>query len=140
MKKRLLIVTALVLVLAGGVMYKLVLAAPKPAGKEKVQGTLFTLQDPFLINLAGGHYGKVSVALLLSVPPPAPPAGGSTPVELPQQAVVRAVITDALTGVDPQQLVDASARHELLARLVKALDRQTDEPITRVYLTDLTVE
>ena len=137
MKKKLMIVVPLAVLLLGAVMYKMVLSAPPAKAKEKITGTLVTLSDPFLVNLAGGHYGKITVAFLLSTAP-APAADGT--VTLPEQAAVRAIVTDKLTGIEPGELVDASARHDLVASLLKALDKQTDEPITKVYLTDITVQ
>jgi flagellar basal body-associated protein FliL len=136
-KKKLMIIVPVVVLLVGAVMYKMVLSAPPAKAKTKVTGTLVTLSDPFLVNLAGGHYGKVTVALLLSA---APTAAADGAVTLPEQAAVRSVVTDELTGIEPARLVDASARHDLVATLLKALHKQTDEPITRVYLTDITVQ
>ena len=137
MKKKLMIIVPVVVLLIGAVMYKMVLSAPPAKAKTKITGTLVTLSDPFLVNLAGGHYGKVTVALLLST---APVAAADGTVTLPEQAAVRAVITDRLTGIEPGELVAASSRHALLAILLKALHKQTDEPITQVYLTDVTVQ
>jgi flagellar protein FliL len=117
--------------------YMFVLAPKKAAAKPKVNGTLVQLSEDFVVNLAGGHYGKVSIALLLSS---APPAGSGGTVTLPQESAVRSVITDELTGLEPAQLVDRGARHELLARLLKVLKRSTDEPVTEVLITDLAVQ
>src|SRR5581483_4284121 len=69
MKKKLMIVVPILLVVLGGA-YKMVLA-PKPASaKEKIQGSLLELSPEFIVNLAGGRYGKLSVAVLLGSPPP----------------------------------------------------------------------
>jgi len=122
-------------VLAAAYMF---LLAPKkaPAKPPKVDGTLVPLAGDFVINLAGGHYGKLSVAVLMSSPPPV--ATGA--VTLPEDAAVRAVITDELTNLDPAELTDRASRHDLLAHLVQALKQRTDEPITKVLFTDLAVQ
>ena len=66
MKKKLIIAVPVLLLAVVGAVYKLVLAPkPKPAPPAKVQGVLVPLANEFVVNLAGGHYGKVSVALLM---------------------------------------------------------------------------
>jgi flagellar basal body-associated protein FliL len=139
-KKKILI--PLVVVLLGvGIGYKLFLA-PKPVPVvKKVEGTLVPLADPFTINLAGGHYGRVSVSLL--VDPTAVPVvaeGSTTGPTLEQNDLVRSIITDTLTGIDQSRLIDRSARHTLLAQLVKDLKKSTDEPVKEVLITDLAVQ
>ena len=139
MKKKLkFIIPIPILLVVLGVAYTMFLA-PKPAAAKppKVAGTLVPLTGDFVINLAGGHYGKLSVAVLLSSAPAAAAAG---PVTLPEDAAVRAVITDELTNLDPSELTDRTARHDLLARLLQALKQKTDEPITQVLFTDLAVQ
>ena len=117
--------------------YMFLLAPKKAAAKPpKVDGTLVPLTGDFVINLAGGHYGKLSVAVLMSSPPPVT-TGAAT---LPEDAAVRAVITDELTNLDPAELTDRASRHDLLAHLVQALKQRTDEPITKVLFTDLAVQ
>jgi hypothetical protein len=139
-KKKLMIVVPVLLLALGGA-YKMVLAPKAKAAPKKVEGTLVPLGTDFVVNLAGGHYGKISVALLLTTPPPAAAAGaaGAAPV-LPEDAAVRAAITDELTGLDPQQLINRSRRKALVARLQKVLTHTTDEPVERVLLTDIAVQ
>jgi flagellar FliL protein len=117
--------------------YVFLLAPKKVAAKPKVPGTLVKLPDDFVVNLAGGHYGKLSVALQMKTAP-APAADGSIP--LPQEAEVRALITDELTGVQATDLIDRNERHALLRHLLTVLKHSTDEPITNVLITDLAVQ
>jgi flagellar basal body-associated protein FliL len=131
MLKTLLIVLPIVLLFAGGTAYALVRATTAEDGAVKVQGALVSLGDEFVVNLAGGHYGKVSVTLLL--------VDGSLP-RLAQSAAVRAVITDELTGIPPEELINRRQRHRLIERLEHALKRETDEPINKVLLTDIAVQ
>lgn len=135
-RKRLLVGLALVVLLGAGAAYKLVLS-PKAAESRKIVGTLYTLSDPFLVNLAGGHFGKLSVAVLLVKAPPTTADG--TP-QLPQLAAVRAIVTDVLTDREPADLIEAGPRRALLKIVLRTLEQQTDEPITAVYLTDITVQ
>jgi flagellar FliL protein len=138
MKKKLLIVLPIVLLLAGGGAYKTVLAPKKAEAKRKISGTLLPLDPEFVVNLAGGRYGKVSVALLVKKAPPAPQNGAAP--ELEQNAAVRSVITDELTGIEPITLLSPTQRHRLLNRVVKALHASTDEEITKVYFTDIAIQ
>src|SRR4051794_17349791 len=137
MKKKLLLVLPVLLLVAAGAAYKLVLA-PQPAqAKPKVAGALFPLADPFLLNLAGGRYARVSVALVLAGE--AAPAEGAKLV-VPQEAAVRASITDRLTGVSAADLIDRADRHQLVGQLRKDLLRMTDDKVEEVLLTDVTVQ
>jgi flagellar basal body-associated protein FliL len=138
--KKILIGIVLLLVVVGGV-YKVVLAPkPKPVVK-KVDGTLVGVGDPFTINLAGGHYGRLSVSLVVDANA-LPAAAGATESAslLPQNDVVRSIITDNLTGIDQERLIDRQARHELLTGLVRDLKKSTDEPVKEVLITDLAVQ
>jgi flagellar FliL protein len=137
-KLKFIIPVPILLIVAAAAAYMLVLA-PKPAKAKppKVDGTLFTLTNDFVINLSGGHYAKLGVALLLSSPPPASADGTTT---LPQEAAVRATITNDLTGVTPTKLINRSSRAALLTELLADLKHSTDEPITKVLITDLAVQ
>jgi flagellar FliL protein len=137
--KKILIGVVLLLVVLGGV-YKVMLAPkPKPVVK-KVEGGLVSVGDPFTVNLAGGHYGRVSVALLVDETALPVAAEGAAATSLPQNDVIRSIITDTLTGVDQERLINRNQRHELLAGLVKDLKKSTDEPVKEVLITDLAVQ
>lgn len=138
--KKILIGIVLLLVVVGGV-YKMVLAPkPKPVVK-KVEGTLVGVGEPFTVNLAGGHYGRVTVSLVVDETAlPAAAAEGAAPMQLPQNDVIRSIITDTLTGVDSARLINRGERHELLEGLIKDLKKSTDEPVKEVLITDLAVQ
>jgi flagellar basal body-associated protein FliL len=115
------------------------LLSPKPAAaKEKIVGTLLPLTNPFIVNLAGDRYGKLSVSLLLSKAPP--PSTTGLPVTLPEDSAVRAIITDETTGIPASELIDRKQRNALLARILKRMKHTTDEPVTQVLITDLAVQ
>src|SRR3954449_9657080 len=101
------VVPVLLLVVLGGV-YKFVLAKPgKPAPKPKVDGQVYVLPKEFLINLSGGRFAKLSVGLVLDEAQATvaegeatkPPEGFGT---LPQEAVIRDLVTDTLTDGSAQ--------------------------------------
>jgi flagellar basal body-associated protein FliL len=66
--------------------------------------------------------------------------GATTAPKLEQNDLVRSIITDTLTGIDQQRLIDRSERHDLLEKLVKDLKKSTDEPVKEVLITDLAVQ
>ena len=137
MKKKIMILVP-VLLLVVGAAYKMVLA-PKPvAPKKKIAGAVVPLQKEFLLNLEGGRYAKVSVALVMPTVPVA--AEGATAPPLEQEAAVRAVVTDRLTGLPAAWLITRPKRHELLDEIRKAIDHTTDEEVDEVLFTDITVQ
>ena len=137
MKKKILILVP-VLLLVVGAAYKMVLA-PKPVPpKKKIEGAVVPLQKEFLLNLDGGRYAKVSVALVMPAAPAAAEGAESPPLE--QEAAVRAVVTDRLTGLPASWLILRPKRHELLDEIKKALNHTTDEEVDEVLFTDITVQ
>jgi flagellar basal body-associated protein FliL len=138
--KRILAIPVVLLVVLG-VAYKMFLA-PKPKSEvKKVHGTLVALGEPFTLNLAGGHYGRLSVSLIMGEGGAASHAAASTTAPaIPQADLVRSIITDNLTGIDQSRLIDRRARHDLLAQLVRDLKKSTDEPVKEVLITDLAVQ
>jgi flagellar basal body-associated protein FliL len=135
MKKKLLIALPILLVLAGGYVAKSTLLKKKVV-PPKIAGALVTLSPEFLVNLSGGHYGKVTVALQLKTAP----AKQAAPVVLPQDAAVRANVTDALTGLSTSDLIERGRRHAVQALILKALRTHTDEPVKNVLFTDIAVQ
>jgi len=145
-KKKLLI--ALVpLVLAGFVAYKM-LAPKAPEPKVKVQGNVYVLPKAFLINLRDGQFARLSVALVID---PSASAGGhgasaasAKPPEgygdLPQEALVRSVITNAITGQPAARLTTSRSREALKKRIRNELKRTTDVHATSVLITDVAVQ
>jgi flagellar protein FliL len=144
MKKKLIIVLPVVLLAVAGGAYKFVLA-PKPAAAAppKIEGAIVKLPQEFVLNLAGGHYGRVTVALILphtAVPAGAHGAADPTSSGLEQEAAIRAIVTDELTGVEKSELVERKARHELLEHLAKRLHKETDTEVEDVLFTDIAVQ
>jgi flagellar basal body-associated protein FliL len=141
MKKKMKLILPLVLVLVvGGAAYKMVLA-PKPAQakKPKIEGHLVALQPAFVVNLADGRYGKLTVSVLVTHLPVAAHGGSAGPT-LEQNDAVRAVVTDTLTGIPADELISRHGRTQLLKHVLHNLHDQTDEHVKKVYFTDIAVQ
>jgi flagellar basal body-associated protein FliL len=145
-KKIIMAVVALVVV---GGAYKFVLAKPKAAAKKpNVEGTLYVLQKEFLVNLADSRYAKVSAALVLNPKDHSAVAagghGGPVPPEgygaMTQEAIVRAIVTDALTGRDAADLEDPRKRDRLRKEIVERIHEETDVHADDILFPDLTVQ
>jgi flagellar FliL protein len=67
-----------------------------------------------------------------------PPPEGFGP--LPQEAVVRDVITDTITDTKSQELVSRKGRNALKAKLLKSLRARTDVKVKDVLFTDVAVQ
>ena len=145
MKKKILI--GLVVVLAiGGYVAKSMLLKPKVI-PPKIAGEVYVLPKTFTMNLADGRYATLTVALELapgqSDGASAAAAGGSTDTglgTLPEEAVVRALITRTVTGVNGDVLTSSSGSSQLEQEIKQEIDTQTDVKVSRVYFTDLAVQ
>jgi flagellar FliL protein len=149
-KGKLKFVLPLVALLLLGGAYKTVLAKPKEkAPKPKVHGQVYVLPKEFLLNLKDDRYAKLTVALVLPHHEPiaaesgghgggaAPPEGWGT---LPQEAVIRNIVTDTLTGVDGDKLVEPEGRESLKKKLLKKIHKQSDVHAEDVLFTDVAVQ
>lgn len=137
-KKKLMIIAPVVLLLVVGVAYKKVLAPkPKPV-KMKIEGHLLALDPEFVINLAAGRYAKLSVAVLTKEPPVAAHPGEAPGLE--QNAAVRSIITDELTGISAEDLTSKAGRKQILVEIKHRIHKDTDEHVDAVYFTDIAVQ
>jgi flagellar basal body-associated protein FliL len=147
MKKKLIIVVALLMVLGG--VYKFVLAKPKEAAaKPKVEGAVYVLGKEFLVNLESGRFAKVTVAIVLAHDDVSTvPAGGheaASPPEgygtMAQEAVVRAIVTDDLTDAKANDVIDREGREHLQEKILKDIHAKTDVKAEEVLFPDVTVQ
>lgn len=137
--KKKLLALPIVILLVAGVGYKMFLA-PKPVPpKKKIEGHVLPLDKEFVVNLADGHYGKLSVAIVVDESS-IPADHGSGPIVLPQNAVIRAIVTDELTGIDQAELVEREPRAELAETILKRIEKETDEKVHEVLFTDIAVQ
>jgi flagellar FliL protein len=146
MKKKLKIIVPLALLILGGGLYKMVLAKPAEV-HHKVEGEVYVLPKEFLINLADGQFAKLSVGLILE--PGALAAGGhggeaTKPPEgyglLPQEPLVRDIITDVLTSGDPDALISGKGRRKLKKKILQSIHKKTDVHAEQVLFTDVAVQ
>jgi len=151
MKSKLKFIIPVVVLLVLGGVYKFVLASPPAKAKPpKVDGQVYVLPKEFVVNLADGQYAKFNVALVLDhAQATAPAAGGHEgaavdPPEgygtLEQEAVVRDIITDEVSGVAAADLVKRKKRAKLKKALLKDLLAHTDVKVEEVLLTDIAVQ
>ena len=140
-KLKIILPVLLLVLVGGGGAYKFVIAgggSGKKAPPPKVAGELLPLSPDFTINLDGGHYGKVSVALEMDGGIPKA-AEGAAP-SLKENAVVRSIVTNDLTGLTTDELIQRQTREKLLDNILKDLQSQTDEQVTHVFFTDVVVQ
>jgi flagellar protein FliL len=74
---------------------------------------------------AGGHEAS------------SPPEGYGA---MSQEAVVRAVVTDDLTDVSANDVIDREGREELQDKILKDLKKKTDVKVEEVLFPDVTVQ
>jgi flagellar protein FliL len=148
MKKKLMIVPLVALVALGGA-YKFVLAKPKAEAKPKVDGSVYILGKEFLVNLTGGRFAKLTVALVIDpkdTTSTAAPAGEAAPKvpdgfgTMAQEAVVRDIITNDLTDAKDTDLINRKGRTKTKEEILKDLRAHTDVKVTDVLFTDVTVQ
>jgi len=141
-----LIAVVLVIVLFEG--YSMATKPPPP--KMKIKGTVYELPQSFLLNLNGGQYAKLDVALLLAPSQSSKGAGAASSGgggggegehgTLPEEAVIRAIITNAITDQSSQAVIDERGRVGIEHRILNAIDTQTDVKVQAVLFPDLTVQ
>jgi len=124
-KKKLLVILA-ILVLAAGAAYWFVLK-PKPSGPPQ-PGTVVMI-DPIQVNLAGGHYLKIGVALQLV-------KGAATP---DTAKALDAVIAE-FSGRPMESLTQPVQRDKLKRELAATLATRYDHDVMGVYFTDFVTQ
>lgn len=145
MKSKLKIIIPLALVILGGA-WKFAIAKPPPPPKPKVHGHVYVLPKDFIVNLASERLAKFTVALLLhhDYHPGGDGGHGASPPPGfgadPQEALVRDIILDEITGQDADLLQDRKSRHKLKKDLVHEIETKTDVKVEDLLFTDLAVQ
>jgi flagellar basal body-associated protein FliL len=140
--KKIFIVAVPILLFAAYTMTK---PTPKVV-KPKIAGTIYVMPQTFLLNLTDGRYAKLSVALQLapgqsdgaSATAAAPSEGAAG--TLPEEPIVREIVTDAVTGMNGESLISAQGRHTVKIQILHAIEKQTDVKVEAVLIPDLTVQ
>ena len=149
MASKLKIIIPVVVLLALGGVYKFVIAKPAAVAKQKIAGTVYVLPKEFLVNLSESRFAKLGVGLVLdpkdhslaaaahSKEAVKPPEGFGP---LPQEAVIRDIITDILTDRDAGSLIDREGREKLKTKIVEAIHHDTDVHVEDVLFTDMAIQ
>lgn len=126
-------------------VYKFVIA--KPADSDaKVHGQVYVLPKEFVLNMAGGRYAKLTVGLVLAEDEELEGGhgGGAKPPEgfgpLAQEALVREIVTDTLTGGDADELTASDGRAAYKRQILRAVKGHTDVHAEDVVFTDVAVQ
>jgi len=120
---------------------------PKPVNKDKIKGTVYVLPQTFLLNLSDGRFAKLSVALELApgqsdgaAAGVAPASGESAVGTLPEEPVIREIVTNAVTNQSGETLVSTSGRRAVKREILRDIQQQTDVKVEAVLFPDLTVQ
>jgi flagellar FliL protein len=127
-KKKLLIVVLVggLLIAAGGWFFVL---APASATSAPKPGAVVAL-EPIQVNLAGGHYLKLGLALQITADTKTPPDGS--------KALDTAIAL--FSGRSMAELVRPGQRARLKKRLTKNLKHRYDGEVMAVYFTDFVTQ
>jgi flagellar basal body-associated protein FliL len=144
MKKKILIILP-VLLLGGGYVAKAKLMPPKVV-KPKIAGEIYILPKQFTLNLQDGHFATLTVALELApgqsdgASADSTVATGATVGTLPEEAVIRAIITNLITNQTSNALITSSGRNGLEAQILSDIKSETDVKVDQVFFTDVAVQ
>lgn len=140
--KKIMLAAALpVLLFAGYTMTK-----PKPVIKEKIKGTIYVMPQSFLLNLSDGRYAKLTVALQLApgqsdgATAGASSSGSESAGTLPEEPLVREIVTNTVTNQSGEALVAPASRRAIRQKILLAIEKQTDVKVETVLFPDLTVQ
>jgi flagellar basal body-associated protein FliL len=142
-KKLMLVVALPILIL--GVGYKM--TRPKPVNKDKIKGTIYVMPAPFLLNLTDGRYARITVGLELApgqsdgASATAAAASGENAVgTLPEEPLVREIVTNVVTNQNGETLVTNQGRNVVKHQILQDINKQTDVKVQAVLFPDLTVQ
>lgn len=144
MKKKILIILPIVL-LGGGYVAKGKLMPPKVV-KPKIAGVIYILPHQFTLNLKDGRYATLTVALELApgqsdgASAADTPAAGATVGTLPEEAVIRSIITNEVTNDPSTTLIDQTGRAGLEKQILADIKSETDVKVNEVFFTDVAVQ
>jgi flagellar FliL protein len=130
-KKKLLIIAVLVLALGGAGAWFFVLKPKPAAGAEKKPelGEVIPV-DPININLAGGHYLKLSFSLQLK----------KGVKEAPDPSKALAIAIDQFSGQSMERLGTPAERRKQVSAFTKAVEEAYPEAVIDLYPTTLVMQ
>jgi flagellar protein FliL len=145
MKKKIIII--LLVVVAGGGYAAKTFLLPKPAvAKAKIDGEIYVLPKGFTLNLTDGRYATMTIGLILAVgqsdgataAAAAPSSSGIG--TLPEEPVIRSIITNTITNEPSSALLTDAGRVKLKAEILAQIKSTTDVKVTDIIFTDLAVQ
>jgi flagellar basal body-associated protein FliL len=146
MKKKKLIIILLVVLAGGGFAAKTFLL-PKPAvAKPKIDGEIYVLPKGFTLNLTDGRYATMTIGLILAVGQSdgaTAEAAGPSPSgigTLPEEPVIRSIITNTITNEPSTSLLTDSGRAKLKSEILSQIKGTTDVKVTDILFTDVAVQ
>ena len=106
------------------------------------------MPQSFLLNLSDGRYAKVNVALDLApgqsdgavAGAGSSASGESTAGTLPEEPLVREIVTNSITNQSGETLISAAGRAKVRREILLGVRKQTDLKIEQVLFPDLTVQ
>ena len=147
MKKKLIIGgPVLLVVLAAALFFLKPSGNAAPAGNPaKEPGPVYTMTDPFVVNLADRsepHLAKVGVALQLSKASAGLLPGGHSkePPKLEMDAELRDIVISALQARTAAELSTPAGRLAVKKQIVKDINKHTEVKIIDVYYTEFAVQ
>lgn len=150
-KKKLLMIVGpvMLLVLLFGVKTFVLGGSPPPdeAKLAKTPGPVFTMTQPFVINLAAGdgktHFAKVGVAMRLSeLSAPLLVAGPSAdaPLTVEDEPELRDIVIATVQRHSISELSRPAGREAVKRQIMRRVNKETEVKITDVYYTEFAVQ
>lgn len=126
-KKKLVIIAVLVLALGGGGYWFFL--KPKGPPPPPEPGEVLVM-EPVQVNLEGGHYLRIGIALQMT----------TTVAHEPDGSKALDATIELFTGLDMNDLADAKERHKLKEELEETLVHEYHGDVMGVYFTEFVTQ
>ena len=148
LKNKKVMIVLVVVLLGGGFAAKTFLLKPPPVDETalaKEPGPIYTLVDPFVVNLADAgtpHFAKVGLAIRLSKlsAHAVPPVKGDVPPKIEDDAEVRDIVIATLSSKTSDELETTAGRAAVKREIMEAINHETELKIVAVYYTEFAVQ
>jgi flagellar protein FliL len=121
-------------------------APPDEAALAKAPGPVYTIAEPFVVNLADAgqpHFAKVGVAMRLSelsAPLLLPGEGTGAGPTVEDAAELRDIVIATIQGHTVAQLSRPGGRKAVKRRIIARVNKETELKIVDVYYTEFAVQ
>jgi flagellar FliL protein len=148
LKNKKVMIVLVVVLLGGAFAAKTFLLAPPPVDEAKLSkepGPVYTMVDPFVVNLADTgtpHFAKVGLAIRLSKfsEHKLPVVKGDVPPRIEDDAEVRDIVISTLSGKTSNELETVAGRNAVKKEIMTAINHETELRIVDVYYTEFAVQ